>query len=100
MKPPETSISQARVAGESGVRAHEQDKRHRHGHRWMMIACCVPMLAIAIALAVAGVVGPLFIVVAVTCTAMMAVMMGGMSHGSDHGANDSVPAKYDGMNRP
>ncbi len=62
---------------------------HRHsghsGHSWMMIACCIPMLAIAIALAATGVVGYGFILIAVMCTAMMAMMMRGMSHGDDRG---------------
>lgn len=51
------------------------------GHRrWMMIACCVPMLAIAAIIAINGA-GLGFLVVAVMCTVMMAVMMGGMSGG-------------------
>ena len=54
----------------------------RGGHSWMMIACCIPMLVIAVALVATGVVGPGFIVAAVACTAMMAMMMSGMS--SDH----------------
>jgi hypothetical protein len=59
---------------------------HRHsGHGWMMIACCIPMLAIAIALAATGVVGYGFILIAVMCTAMMVMMMRGMSHGDDAG---------------
>ena len=45
-----------------------------HGH-WMMIACCIPMLVIAIALVAAGVIGAGFIVVAVICMAMMGAMM-------------------------
>ena len=53
-----------------------------HGkHGWMMIACCIPMLAIAIALVATGVVGVGFIFIALICTAMMAMMMRGMSHG-------------------
>jgi hypothetical protein len=47
----------------------------------MMIACCIPMLVIAIVLVATGVAGPGFIVAAVMCTVMMAMMMGGMSHG-------------------
>lgn len=57
------------------------------GHGWMMIACCIPMLAIAVALVATGVVGVGFIFVALVCTAMMALMMRGMSHG-DGGAED------------
>lgn len=44
----------------------------------MMIACCVPMLVIAVILVATGVVGAGFILVAVACTVMMAAMMGAM----------------------
>jgi hypothetical protein len=53
------------------------------GHGWMMIACCVPMLVIAVILLATGVVGIGFLAVAVGCTLMMALMMRGMSHGGD-----------------
>lgn len=60
--------------------------KHQGGHSsWMMIACCVPMLAIAIALVATGVAGFGFIAAAVMCTAMMAMMMRGMSGGGDGG---------------
>lgn len=61
----------------------EQKGRHtgHGGHRWMMIACCVPMVAIAIALVATGVVGVGFVVIALACVAMMALMHRGMSHG-------------------
>ena len=56
-----------------------QQPGHQHGgHGWMMIACCIPMLVIAIVLVATGVVGSGFIFAAVACTAMMAVMMRGM----------------------
>jgi hypothetical protein len=48
------------------------------GHGWMMIACCVPMLVIAIALVASGVVGFGWLFGALMCTAMMAMMMRGM----------------------
>jgi hypothetical protein len=47
----------------------------------MMTACCVPMLAIAGVLVATGVVRPFFLVFAVGCTLMMAMMMGGMGRG-------------------
>ena len=51
----------------------------------MMMACCVPMLVIAVALFASGAVGIGSIGFAVACTAMMALMMGGMNHGgNDH----------------
>ncbi len=61
----------------------EKVRSHRGRHGWMMIACCIPMLAIAIALVVAGTARPGYLFVAIGCTAMMAVMMAGMDHGSD-----------------
>lgn len=54
---------------------------HGSGHSWMMIACCIPMLVIAVALVASGVVSAGFLLVAVGCTAMMALMMRGMGHG-------------------
>jgi hypothetical protein len=50
------------------------------GHGWMMIACCIPMLVAAIALVAARVVSAGFLVAAIACTAMMALMMRGMGH--------------------
>jgi hypothetical protein len=51
-----------------------------HGrHGWMMIACCIPMLLIAIVLVATGVASAGFILVAIMCTAMMWMMMRGMS---------------------
>lgn len=63
---------------QSATNLHAGRKGH---HRLMMIACCIPMLAIAVALVVAGVVSAGFLVFAVVCTLMMAMMMGGM-HGA------------------
>jgi hypothetical protein len=55
---------------------------HRHGgHGLMMIACCIPMLAIAGVLVVTGVASVGFLLFAVACTAMMALMMRGMHAG-------------------
>ena len=62
----------------------QREEHEGHGrHSWLMIACCIPMLAIALALVAAGVVSAGFLVFAVACTAMMALMMRGMGHG-DH----------------
>src|SRR6266702_650368 len=66
----------------------EKFRSHRGRHGWMMIACCIPMLAIAIALVATGTASPGFLFVAIGCTVMLAVMMAlmmaGMDHGSDH----------------
>ena len=59
-------------------RAGHVDHSEHGGHSWMMIACCIPMLAIAIALVATGVASASFLLVAVMCTAMMALMMRGM----------------------
>ena len=61
--------------------AEHGDQHSGHGH-WMMIACCIPMLAIAIVLVATGVAGASLIFAAIMCTAMMAMMMRGMSSGS------------------
>lgn len=63
---------------------HDPNSGKKHGgHGWMMTACCVPMLVIAIVLVATGVVGIGFVVAAVACTAMMALMMRGMGSGDD-----------------
>ena len=64
------------------TRAPDPGHAESHGgHGWMMIACCIPMLVIAVILVATGVASPAFIVVAVGCTLMMALMMRGMGHG-------------------
>lgn len=45
------------------------------GHRMMMIVCCIPMLVIVGVLVATGVAGSGFILYAVACIAMMAMMM-------------------------
>ena len=61
--------------------------KHEHGghsgHGWMMVACCIPMIVIAIALVATGVVGSGLIFAAIMCTLMMAMMMRMMSGGSE-----------------
>ena len=61
---------------------------HHGGHGWMMMACCIPMLVIAVALVAAGVVSASFLLVAIGCTAMMAMMMRSMSHGDARGEHE------------
>ena len=64
----------------------DEARKSGHGH-WAMIACCIPMLVIAVVLVATGVAGPGFIFVAVMCTAMMAMMMRGIS-GAGGGGHD------------
>ncbi len=62
---------------------HQRDtvpQRHS-GHGWMMIACCIPMLVIAIILVATGVASAGFLFAAIACTVMMAMMMRGMDRG-------------------
>lgn len=56
---------------------------HHHGHGWMMIVCCIPMLIIAVALVAAGVLSWGFLIFALACTAVMALMMRAMPGSSD-----------------
>lgn len=66
------------------------------GHGWMMIACCIPMIVIAVALVASGVASPGFLFAAVACTAMMALMMRGMDHdgSDDHTVDRSTHAGH------
>ena len=61
----------------------EQHAGNHRGHGWMMMICCVPMIAIAILLVTTGVASAGFLFAAVGCTVMMAFMMRGMSHGRE-----------------
>lgn len=78
------------VAGDSrsGPPVMEPNRHGSHamghsGHGWMMLVCCIPMLAIAVALVATGTVSAGFLLVALACPAMMFVMMRGM-HGGNH----------------
>jgi hypothetical protein len=64
----------------------DETQKSGHGH-WAMIACCIPMLVIAVVLVATGVAGFGFIVAAIMCTAMMAMMMRSMS-GAGGGGHD------------
>jgi hypothetical protein len=52
-----------------------------HGHSWMMIACCIPMILIAVVLVTTGVVSASFLFYAVACLGMMFAMMKMMDRG-------------------
>ena len=65
----------------------KRSTQHSHfaghtGHGWMMIACCIPIVVIAVTLVATGVVGAGLIFGATMCTVMMAMMMAMMSGGS------------------
>jgi Flp pilus assembly protein TadB len=86
-KEPRRTTAEAGMGDAGGTRPSGEGVRRGHrGHRrWMMIACCLPMVAIVIALVATGVVGVGLIAVALICVAMMALMMGAMSHGGGGG---------------
>ncbi|MDA3644322.1 hypothetical protein LZ318_31080 [Saccharopolyspora indica] len=58
--------------------------KHRGWWHWTMIVCCIPMLAIAIALVATGVVNAGFVLIAAGCVLMMILMMWGMTGGSEN----------------
>jgi hypothetical protein len=45
------------------------------GHGLLMIACCIPLLGIAIVLVATGVASASFLFAAIACMAMMGLMM-------------------------
>lgn len=58
---------------------------HAHGgHSWLMLLCCIPMVAIVVLLIVSGTTGSGALLWALGCVAMMAVMMFMMPGGHDH----------------
>ncbi|MBV6761468.1 MULTISPECIES: hypothetical protein [Rhodococcus] len=67
--------------GENSDPEHQGAGGHSR-HRWMMIACCIPMLVVAVALIASGTVGIGSLVFALACLGMMAVMM--FSMGGEH----------------
>ncbi len=59
---------------EAGDPGHDS----KGSHSWMMIACCIPMLVIALALVATGAVSPGFLIFAGGCILMMTLMMRSM----------------------
>jgi hypothetical protein len=72
---------------EPNIGTHGRGKGARRGHGLMMIACCIPMLVIAVLLVATGLASPGFLFAALACTAMMAFMMRGMSRSDTHQRN-------------
>ena len=60
-----------------------EEFRGHGGHHWMMVACCIPMLVIAVVLVATGVASAGVIFIALMCFGMMWLMMRGMSGGDD-----------------
>ena len=56
---------------------------HRR-HGLMMLACCIPMLAVAVLLVITGIAGSGALVAALLCMGMMAMMMFAMPGGHGH----------------
>lgn len=67
---------------DSGQQLDVPEGNSHGGHKLMMIACCIPMLAIVGVLVATGAAGPGLILYAAGCTAMMALMMRMMPGGN------------------
>jgi len=64
------------------VTAKDTEEHAGHkGHNFMMIACCIPMLVIAVVLVATGIVSAGFLLYAVVCLGMMFMMMKMMDRG-------------------
>jgi Flp pilus assembly protein TadB len=70
-----TDEDRRRLQARDGDTRRHRGTRTHSGHHWMMVACCIPMVIIAIALVVTGFVSVGVVVIAVACLAMMAAMM-------------------------
>ncbi|MGN6257159.1 MAG: hypothetical protein ACTHN3_05320 [Solirubrobacterales bacterium] len=54
----------------------EQPSNKSTGHsHWLMAGCCLPMIALVVALVATGVVSAGFLIAAGACVAMMGLMM-------------------------
>ena len=51
----------------------------RRGNGWPIAACCIPMLAGAVALVLAHRAGVVFLILFASCTALVALVMAGIS---------------------
>jgi hypothetical protein len=62
---------------------NEEPGRHtgHSGHGWMMVACCIPLLVIAVVLVATGVATASFLFAAIACMAMMGLTMAMMIRG-------------------
>lgn len=79
-------LNQDRGHDHSAHEGHETGHAGRGGHHWMMIACCIPMIVIVLALVATGTISAGSIIFAVACVGMMALMMRAMGHGSGPGS--------------
>jgi hypothetical protein len=71
--------------GQEQLNPHTGTGHDAHGgHRWMMLICCVPMIAIVLLLIVSGTAGSGAVLWALGCVAMMAAMMFMMPGGHSH----------------
>jgi hypothetical protein len=79
----QTASEQASASARVGDQQQHRAGRST-GHRWMMLACCVPMLIAVAFLLASGTAGAGAIVFAAVCVGMMAVMMFAMPGGHRH----------------
>ena len=85
-QPPEGPAQHQRNARDGSYRGQQRPGAHRGPHRWMMIACCIPMVVLAIALVASGTANAGALVIALLCTLAMALMLGGLGgSGGPHG---------------
>lgn len=78
--PPQDSApkpGQAQLTPHTGHDAHS-------GHKWMMLICCIPMIAVVAVLILSGTAGSGALLWALGCVAMMAAMMFMMPGGHSH----------------
>ena len=90
MRPPEGSRPPIKGASQHGqshqpnlepARGGSPDERPHRSHRWLMLACCVPMLVIVAVLLISGTAGIGAVIFAVACVGIMTAMMLAMPRG-------------------
>ncbi len=69
------------VDGHQTHRPSDDSQTGHSGHRWMMVACCIPMLVIVGILIATGIAGTGAVIFAAVCLGAMALMMYAMPGG-------------------
>lgn len=80
---PGNSMSHAHDIGPAGTEPPRE--RWWSGRHWMMLACCIPMIVVALALVLTGVASAGALVIAPICALLMGMMMVGMGRGDGDG---------------
>ncbi len=83
--PADSNPDERDTEGRRGSQPTDEGPHTGHGsHRWMMIACCIPMVVIVGVLIATGVAGSGLLIYAAICLGAMTLMMFALPGGHKH----------------